>query len=238
MSDEASGLSEDALPLARKMDRAAVETLLRAYYPRVCRIALALCGREKDGRTVARTVMDQSLRTIPWWHNDAEATNWFLHHTVLTSREHSDPPPEPAEDILITTLSTPSPEHIAFVKAVRHLPPQQREAFILARAEHLDARQSGVAMDCSTGAATNHRMAAEKTLQEVTADTFDARSAELVRVYASLTPPEALVVGDVSSIASQLTVRKAGKGLKNLIILAILAVIAWIIWQLSKMIII
>jgi len=238
MSDETANLNDDALPLARKLHRPAVEQVLRAHYPRVSRMSMALTGREDSGKTVAKTVMSQSLRTIPWWSNETEAANWFLHHTVLTSREYADPVPEPAEDCLVATLKNPSPEHVAFVKSLRLLPPQQREAFILFRGEHLDPRQAGVAMDCSTGAAANHRIAAEKALSAITADTFDARTAELMRVYASLTPPEAFVVGDVSSIASQLTGRKAKKTLKNLILLIILAIIGWTIWQLSKMIVI
>ena len=119
----------DALPLARKLKRDAVETVLRVYYPRVCRIAFALCGRESNGKEVAGTVMRQSLRTLPWWSNETEAANWFLHHTVLKSRELSGPMPDASEDCLVLTLKTPLAEHIAFVKALRNLPPQQREAF-------------------------------------------------------------------------------------------------------------
>ena len=228
----------DALPLARKLNREAVETVLRAHYPRVCRIALALCGREAGGKEAVGTVMRQSLRTLPWWSNENEASNWFLHHTILTSRELAGPTPDASEDCLVLGLKTPPPEHIAFVKALRLLPAQQREAFLLLRAEHLDPRQAAVAMDCSTGAAANHLIAANKTLSAIAADTFDARVAELVRVYASLTPPVDLIVGDIGRIARQLRRRRLAKMFRRVFLLAIIAAVAWTIWRLSKMIIV
>jgi DNA-directed RNA polymerase specialized sigma24 family protein len=224
--------------LARKLNRDAVETVLRAYYPRVCRIAFALCGREANGKEVLNIVMRQSLKTLRFWSNDTEAANWFLHHTVLTSRELAGPMPDSSEDCLVLTLKTPPAEHIAFVKALRNLPSQQREAFLLLRGEHLEPRQAAVAMDCSTGAAANHLIAATKALSAIAANTFDARVAELVRVYASLTPPVDLVVGDIGRIACQLRRRGFRKLIRQILMLATLAVIAWTIWRLSKMIII
>ena len=233
-----SDLVEDALPRARKLHRDAVETILRAHYPRVCRIALALCGREADAKAVMRTVVRQSLHALPWWRNAAEVKGWFLHHTVLTTRELAGQAPDPSEDCLVRTLSNPPPQHVAFVKALRLLPAQQREAFLLFRGEHLDPRQTAVAMDCSTGAAANHHIAANRALTAIAADTFDARVAELVRVYASLTPPEDLTIGDVGFIARQLRWRRLLRFLRRFLILAALAAIAWMIWQLSRMMVI
>jgi hypothetical protein len=149
----------------------------------------------------------------------------------------SNKTPDPSEDCLVLTLSNPPPEHVAFVKALRLLPAQQREAFLLFRGEHLDPRQTAVAMDCSTGAAANHHIAANRALTAIAGDTFDARVAELVRVYATLTPPEDLTVGDVGSIAHQLRWRRMLRFLRRFLILAILAAIAWMIWQLSRMIV-
>ena len=209
-----------------------------AHYPRVCRISLALCGREASGKEVVSTVMRQSLKTLRFWSNDTEAANWFLHHTVLKTREFAGPTPDASEDCLVLSLKTPPAEHIAFVKALRNLPPQQREAFLLLRAERLEPRQAAVAMDCSTGAAANHLIAATRALSEISANTFDARVAELVSVYASLTPPADLIVGDIGRISRQLRRRGFRNLFRQTLLLAILAAIAWTIWRLSKMIII
>jgi DNA-directed RNA polymerase specialized sigma24 family protein len=185
---------------------------------------------------VAKKVMAQSINSLRWWENEAEVANWFLHHTVLTTREYCDQTPDATDDCLITTLSNPSPEYIAFVKALRLLPSQQREAFLLFRGEHLDMRQAAVAMDCSTGAVTNHQIAANKAMSEIAGATFDARTAELMRVYATLTPREDLIVGDVGAVARKLRRGKMRHAIRQIVLLAILAAVGWTIWRLSKMI--
>jgi len=218
------------------LERDAVEIILRANYPRTCRISLALCGRISAGKSAAKKVMDQSLNSLKWWENEAEVSNWFLHHIVLTSREFAGSPPDATDDCLVTTLSNPSAEHIAFVKALRLLPAQQSEAFLLFRGEHLDLRQAAVAMDCSTGAAANHQIAANKAMAAIAGETFDARVGELMRVYATLTPREDLVVGDVGAVSRKLLRGRMAKTVRQIILLIILAAVGWTIWRLSKMI--
>jgi DNA-directed RNA polymerase specialized sigma24 family protein len=224
--------------MARSLDRDAVETLLRAFYPQIYRIAMALCGRATSAKLVVTTVMQQSIKTIPWWHNETEASNWFLHHTVLNCREFTGTPPDPSEDCLILSVKTPTPEHIAFVKALRDLPPQQCEAFLLLRAEKLDPRRVAVAMDCSTGAAANHLIAATKSLTAIAAGSFDQRADELVKIYMSLVPPHERMQSETTQIADQLRKFKPRKKVFRKIFLTIaLIIIAWIIWRLSTMIV-
>jgi DNA-directed RNA polymerase specialized sigma24 family protein len=231
---------EDVFESARSLNRAAVEQLLRIHYPQVCRIAMSICGRESAGLKAARTVMSQSLRMLPTWENALAASNWFLHHTVLSAREvgAAMAAPDLAHDCLVAHLERPSTEYLAFIRAFRNLAPQQCEAFLLFRGERLEARRIAVAMDCSTAAAANHLLAANKTLAEIAAGRFDAQATVLARVYASLTPPENLVVGDVSSVARRLGRRRVARMIKRTVALAILAAIAWGIWRLSRMIVI
>ena len=128
---------DEVLPQARKLQRPAVEAILRAHYPRVCRIAYALCGDDEAGKTAVKIVMRQSLAALPRWRNEAQASNWFLHHVILKSRDLTPPPQTLQHDSLLRRLVLPSPEYIAFLRAFRLLPPQQREAFILFRGEKL-----------------------------------------------------------------------------------------------------
>ncbi len=197
---------------------------------------MAMCGRPKQGRAVIQRVMAQSVNTIKWWEGESEAANWFLHHTVLTSREFTGEPPDVSEDCLITTLTDPSPAYVAFVRALRALPAQQREAFLLFRGEHLDLRQAAVAMDCSTGAASTHQMAANKAMSTIAGETFNDRSAELMRVYATLTPNEDLIVHDVGAVGRRLRRKRFFKFVRQVILLALLAGVGYAIWKLSKMI--
>jgi DNA-directed RNA polymerase specialized sigma24 family protein len=226
------------LPRARKLQRPAVELVLRAHYPRVCRVAYALCGDDDAARSAVKIVMNQSLRALPNWRNEAQAGNWFLHHTILKSRDLAPAPHDMHQDSLLRSLIRPSPEYLAFLRAFRHLPPQQREAFVLFRGERLEQRQAAVAMDCSTAAAANHLAAANKALAEIAVDTFEARADALMQVYASLTPPDDLIVGDVGAIARRLGRRKFLRFIERMLALAILAAIAWVVWRISRMVVI
>ena len=58
------------------------------------------------------------------------------------------------------------------------------------------------------------------------------------RVYASLTPPDELIVGDVGIVARRIGWRKFLKNMERLLALLILVAIAWIIWRISRMIVI
>ncbi len=182
--------------------------------------------------------MNQSLKSLPNWRNEVQAGNWFLHHTILKTRELTPPPHDVGPDSLLRSLIRPSPEYTAFLRAFRHLPTQQREAFVLFRGEKLEPRQAGVAMDCSTAAANTHLIAANNALAAISVDTFETRAAALLQVYASLTPPDDLIVGDISVVSRRIGRRKFLRFLERVLALVILAAVAWIIWRLSKMIII
>jgi len=203
---------------------------------------MGICGHETTGLKAARKVMAQSLRMLTSWKNAVDANNWFLHHTVLAARDVGSASPGTAQDLthdcLVAHVDQPSPEYVAFVRAFRNLHPQQCEALLLSRGERLEPRQIAVAMDCSTAAAANHLIAANKTLGAIAAGSFDAQSAALARVYASLTPPEKLIVGDVAAISRRLARRRWARRIKKMVALAILAAVAWAIWRLSQMIVI
>jgi len=180
--------------------------------------------------------MAQSLHALTWWRREAEAANWFTHHTVLKCRELGAAIPNPTDDCLIRGTPNPSPQYIAFVRALRLLPAQQREAFLLFRAEKLDSRQVAVAMDCSTGAAANHHAAAAKALAAIAGDTFESWITELVRVYNTLALPDNLIVGDINAVTGKVAWRRFGRFVKRVVTFAIFAAIAWTIWRIARMI--
>ena len=75
-------------------------------------------------------------------------------------------------------------------------------------------------------------------LAAIAVDTFETRAGALMQVYASLTPPEDLIVGDIGVIGRRLGWRKLLRFMERILALAILAAVAWIIWRLSRMIVI
>src|SRR5687768_17223917 len=134
--------------------RDALARLLATYYPQVWRIAVNLTGREAVGKAVARQIMERSLVAAQTWEHEEVPERWFKHHTVLAARDAAPRTP-PSDDVLIFKGPRDA-GYVAFARAVRGLPHQQREAFLLNHGEDFDLRQLGIAMDCSVDAAGVH----------------------------------------------------------------------------------
>jgi DNA-directed RNA polymerase specialized sigma24 family protein len=238
-------ISDDVLRRARDFDRGAMEELLADVYPAVYRMAHALTGRPGAGRQVVHDVIRRSLRVLPKWRTGVVPENWFYHHTLLSAREFLSRPPEPRQDLLVTAapdakpgaddppptgeiaLSWVAPDdasYVAFVRALRNLPAQQAEAFILRHGERLNERLLGVAMDCSMAAAANHLGAANAALDAVTAGRTDVFAATMARAYRALTPPPA-TIAPVSRkyVARAIRPRVFKRILRILVLLALLA---------------
>ena len=186
-------LTEETVTRAQKHDRRAMEAVLAEAYPAVFRLAHALTGRPGAARQVVHDVLRRCLRVMPKWRRGALPENWFYHHTVMTSRAvaGAGAPLDPRDDVLVTGAGAPAtdPAYVAFVRAVRGLPPQQAEAFILHHGERLNTRILGVAMDCSQEAAAKHLEAATSAIQAVAGTNLEPFAAAMQRAYTSLVPP-------------------------------------------------
>ncbi|MGA3066981.1 MAG: sigma factor-like helix-turn-helix DNA-binding protein [Tepidisphaeraceae bacterium] len=240
MSNRPGQLERDQLlEDAADLQSPSLRKFLRDQYCRICRVAHALCRNPNAAKKTVVRVMRASGRFLPKWKSAQEADSWFLHHTILTIREISGKTsPRPANDYLIQHADNPGLSYLAFVRALRHLPQQQREAFLLSRGEHLDSRQLAIAMDCSTSAAANHLAAATDALKAIAGDAFEAQTTALAGVYASLTPPEEKVLAGIAATTGSLHRNKWRHRLKILLGWLILALLAWTVWQLSRMIVI
>lgn len=183
-------LDERVFVRAQKLDRGAMEALLSAVYPSVHRLAAALTGRIDVARGVERWVMKQGLRQLLLWRNPDAAERWFYHHTLLTSRRAEKHRPEAKDDLLATKAREADAAYLAFLRALRDLPFQQREAFLLHHGEKFNSRYLGVAMDCSTRAAEQHLLAAEEGLRKLAGDGMGVLTQKMAEAYARLTPEE------------------------------------------------
>jgi hypothetical protein len=134
-----------------------------SIFPQACRLAITLCGDRPTGLNVSRHVLRRSGLLVDRWKDFPEGQRWFLRYTVLCTREH--PPESSKNDHLF--LAARSAEQQAIIVALRHLPGQQREAFILHHGEQLDLRQTATAMDCSLSAVKNHLHQATAALNEI-----------------------------------------------------------------------
>ena len=179
---------------ARAGDKDAIVRILAAHYPQVWRMAINLTGRLQPGKQVARNIMAQSLAAAEGWEHDEAPTIWFRHHTVLATREaapedSSAKAPADNEDVLLAVAPRET-GYAAFARAVRRLPQQQREAFLLNHGEDFDLRQLGIAMDCSVEAAGLHLRQATVSLRAMAGEGF-GRFVQLVReAYRTAVPDE------------------------------------------------
>jgi len=185
-------LSEELVARARKFDRKAVEAVLVAYHPVVYRIAAALSGRRGLAESIARRVLYRSLAHVGSWKDPAVPARWFHHHTVMASRRYANKPPAAADDALLPEAAPPA--YPAYLKALRGLPPQQREAYVLFVGEQLDLRRTAQAMDYSTGATGTHLESARRSLRGLAGDAAALCEATFTTAYGKLTPPDASAV--------------------------------------------
>lgn len=225
-------VTEETLARAQRYDRSAAEAVLAESYPAVYRMARGLTGREGAARQVVADVLGRSLRVLPSWRKGMTPENWFYHHTVLTARAAAGAPPAAREDLLTAGIPDAGAEYVAFINALRKLPPQQREAFVLHFGERLNDRLLGVAMDCSTSAARTHLQAATETLNDITGGRVGEAGAQLGRAYTRLGPSEQAVLpyvrGRVRAALWRVRVRRF---IRRVILLAILGGLAWAGWH-------
>ena len=246
-------IGDDLLRRAKDYERGAMEELLADVYPAVYRMAHALTGRPGAARQVVHDVIRRSLRVLPKWRSGVVPENWFYHHTLLSAREFLARPPDPKEDLLVVAAKLPvaasppvntaegevamaevspdDPSYVAFVRAVRNLPAQQAEAFILHHGERLNERLLGVAMDCSVAAAATHLGAANGVLNSVTAGRTEAFAATMARAYRALTPPPSNITPVARKYVARMLRPRAFKRVFRVVVLLALVVGAYFAWR-------
>src|SRR4051794_6984610 len=124
-------VDEKVFERAIEYDRAAIEALLAGMYPQGHPMARALSGRGDVARGVERFVMLQAFSQLGLWRGADAAERWFIHHTLLTSRRAARHPADIAGDLLAVNAESPDAQYLAFLRALRKLPFQQREALLL-----------------------------------------------------------------------------------------------------------
>jgi DNA-directed RNA polymerase specialized sigma24 family protein len=227
-------VSDDVLERAQRGDRAACAALLSESYPSVVRMARALTGDAGEADRVVDFVLTRGAKLLPAWRRGTMPQNWFYHHTLLAARERAATRPThgAGADLLVMETTGAGPEYVAFIRAVRGLPGQQGEAFILHQGERLNTRLLGVTMDCSSAAAENHLNAATATLTAIAGISLGSCQAALSRNYAALGPPAESVGPAVERYAQSYTrPLRLRRLLRRVILVAVLVTLAWCAWH-------
>src|SRR5262249_34283013 len=144
-------------------------------------------------------------------------------------------PPEAKKDLLVINGPEKDPAYFAFVRAVRGLPQQHQEAFLLHYGQKMDARGMAVTMDCSTEAAANHLNAARQAIgQLVGGAAMEELAGKLALAYGRLEPSSAIVTPAVrKAVGRFLWPRRIKRLVVWLAVLVILGGVAWIAWKIS-----
>jgi DNA-directed RNA polymerase specialized sigma24 family protein len=228
-------VSEELLAQAQNGNAAAMEALLAESYPSVYRIARAVAGEEHVAHHVVDLVLERSLRVLPTWRRGVIPENWFYHHTLLTARDFAAVNAVDARrDPLVTQAGPVSgdPGYVAFVRALRALPAQQAEAFLLNHGEMLNERLLGVAMDCSATAAEKHLAAASEAMAAIAGPKLAEYTAALHRAYASLTPQDGSGVREVRAFVRRTRRRRFWRRLVRwLVVLVVLGAVLYAAWR-------
>jgi DNA-directed RNA polymerase specialized sigma24 family protein len=225
-------LAPETIDEAARFKIPAVERVLSFYRPAVHRLAVGLTGRDKAGAAVARRVLARSLDFARSWDDPSKVERWFYHQTILIARPYCANPPDTRKDALLPAGGKADPRSLAFVKALRSLPSQQREAWLLTQGEKLAPRPVATAMDCSVEASANHLLAAKRTLTDIAGDDYPALEARVLAAYAALTPTGDETLPLIrSTISRWIWPRRIKRITITIIILSLLAALAWTIWK-------
>lgn len=228
-------ISDEQLARARAYDSRAAEAIVAASFPAAVRMARGLTGQVDVARRVARRVVQQSLQVMPRWGKGFIPEHWFYHHTLLTARQARQQfggPPDPQTDLLVPPADPRDMGYVAFIRALRQLPPQQLEAMVLNHGERLNDRLLGVAMDCSAGAAANHLNAATDALSLVAGDQLSSHLATLGKTYIALTPAEPQVRAEIGQeVKSVFGARRLRRLVRLTLLLVLVGFAAYAAWR-------
>jgi DNA-directed RNA polymerase specialized sigma24 family protein len=213
----------------------AEEAVLREYYPMAYRVAVGLCGTPEAARLLLPSLAQRGVKALPRWRDNADAHRWFLHHTVLATRDLAVARGSVDNDTLVPPGGVAGPGYTVFIATLRGLNFQQREAFLLHFGEDQDTRGVAIAMDCSTEAAKNHLLAATSAIIANVSGRpeFDACVQNLRTVWQSLTPAMRDVVADTRRLVRGSVWRKRLQFVRgtilSLVTAALIALLAWFV---------
>lgn len=158
-------------------------------------------------------------------HADSAAVErWFRHHAVLRRRELKRPT---RNDPDVLEPAGASVALRAFVAAIRNLPEQQREAWLLRVCAKLDPRETGKAMDCSQTAALTHFDAALAVLKPMAGDNYDAFCNGVRTRFESLRP-DSLEID--RALAARSTRRWIRITIRALLTAGLIVVLGGLVW--------
>jgi DNA-directed RNA polymerase specialized sigma24 family protein len=179
-------ITDEQLLSAQAGDAGAIQLLFAQAMPSCARLATSLTGSRVQAKRVSRDLVKRAAGMVERWRDAEDASRWFMHHLILRVRHHRRPVPI-EHDMLIEDIGGPDiVPYRAMITALRKLPEQQQEAFILTHAQKWNTRYCAIAMDCSNTAVETHLNEANRTIQPLLGKNFEALCGFLHQVHKSL----------------------------------------------------
>lgn len=178
MSDPAEAQEPADEDLARKAaagDRRAFATLLDRHYDRIYRLAWRWCGARERAEDIAQEVCVKLAQSIATFRGEAAFKSWLyrLAYTAAVDhiRAHQRLVTLAPSDMLslvdgaggVTQEDTIEGQELW--RAVRALPPQQRDAVLLVYAEDLSHAEAASILECTEKTVSWHLHEARKRLK-------------------------------------------------------------------------
>lgn len=176
-------LTDEDLYAAQAGDAAATERLYAHALPPCARLAATLCGDAKSADRTIQKLVDRSADALGNARDSGEAGRWFMHQTVLLTREQPQPTDIDADTLMHGVGGPDVGAYRALIAGLRKLPRQQQEALLLRYAEDWNPRLCAVAMDCSTQAVQTHLDEATRQLTPLTDGHFTALLSAVRQVH-------------------------------------------------------
>jgi RNA polymerase sigma-70 factor (ECF subfamily) len=167
------------LDRARAGDREAFAALVEAHYAFIHRVAYRLVGHKSDAEDVAQEVCARLGRSIRTFCGDASLESWLYTLTLNAVRDmarRTTREAAKAEAFGIQAridggaAADPNDRAEALWRAVRRLPPKQRDAVTLVYGEGLAHSAAAEAMGCTEATVSWHVHEARKRLKAMMAE--------------------------------------------------------------------
>jgi len=179
-------ITDEELLTAQAGNDESLRRLFGQAVPPCVLIANSLAGRKDVADRVSTELVRRAADQIDRWRDADEASRWFMHQTIQLVRQFRKPL-VPEQDVLLIGIGGPDvAEYRAMILALRKLPEQQQEAFILTHAQRWNTRLCAVAMDCSTTAVETHLAEATRQVQPLAGKHFQSLTGFLHQVHKSL----------------------------------------------------
>ncbi|MBA4130106.1 MAG: RNA polymerase subunit sigma-70 [Hyphomicrobium sp.] len=166
---------EDLAQAAAAGDRRAFATLLDRHYDRIYRLAWRWCGARDRAEDIAQEVCVKLAQSIATFRGDAAFKSWLYRLAYTTAVDHIRANQrlvtlQPSDMLSVVdgaggVTQDDTIEGQELWRAVRALPPQQRDAVLLVYAEDLSHAEAASILGCTKNTVSWHLHEARKRLK-------------------------------------------------------------------------